>query len=158
MKKQISACVIIINPVTQEILAEHPTGRPWFKKGTKEPEHGVFSLPKGIIEDNEDPVEAAIREIKEETDIDLDVKRLHYLKKYNYIKYKDLEMFVYPIKENEIDIKKCKCTSFFDGPGGKKLPEVNGYTWLHIETDLDYFFYSQRILLQQIKHDFPKFF
>jgi predicted NUDIX family NTP pyrophosphohydrolase len=158
MDRKVSAAVIIYDPVKQVILAEHPTGRRWYKKDTKEPETGVFSLPKGLIEEGEDPVESAIREIKEETDIDLDIKRLHYLGKYKYIKYKDLELFFYPLKEDEIDIKKCKCTSFFDGPNGKKLPEVNGFSWLHMETDLHFFFVSQQEIIKKIIEKYPKFF
>jgi predicted NUDIX family NTP pyrophosphohydrolase len=157
MEKQTSSAVIIYDPVKQVILAEHPTGRKWHNDdGT--PSTGVFSLPKGLVEEGEDPVETAIREIKEETDIDLELKRLHYLGKYKYIKYKDLEMFFYPIKEDEIDIKKCKCNSFFDGPKGKKLPEVNGFCFLHIERDLHFFFGSQQTLIKQIIKEFPKFF
>jgi predicted NUDIX family NTP pyrophosphohydrolase len=158
MKKVTSAAVIIYNPVTQEILAEHPTGRKWYKTGTKEPETGVFSLPKGMIDEGEQPVETAIREIKEECDIDLDKKRLHYLGHYEYIKYKDLELFYYPVKSGEIDIKECKCTSFFDGPGGKKLPEVNGFTWLHRESDLHFFFASQQTVIKKTITEYPEFF
>jgi predicted NUDIX family NTP pyrophosphohydrolase len=157
-EKKVSACVLIYDPIAQMIFAEHPTGRLWYKKGTKEPEKGVFSLPKGIIEDEEDAAQAAIREIKEETNIDLDPKRLHYCGHHKYIKYKDLEMFVYITKEDEIDIKLCKCTSFFDGPGGKKLPEVNGFVWLNRETDLDYFLYAQQIVIKEIMEKHPEYF
>jgi predicted NUDIX family NTP pyrophosphohydrolase len=157
MEIKVSSAVIIYDSIKREILAEHPTGRPWKDKDGS-PSTGVFSLPKGLIEEGEDPVEAAIREIKEETDIDLELKRLHYLGKYKYIKYKDLECFFYPLKENEIDIKKCRCASFFESPNGKKLPEVNGFCWLNIETDLHFLFASQQSLIKQIITEFPKFF
>jgi len=158
MNKKIASAVIIYEPVKQVILAVHPTGRRWFKKDSKEPETGVFSLPKGVIDEDEFPVEAAIREIKEETDIDLDIKRLHYLKKYNYIKYKDLEMFFYPIKENEVDTKKCKCNSFFDAKG-KKLPEVNGYCFLNPFTEeKKYFYLAQQKIIEDIIKEYPHFF
>lgn len=157
--KKIAACVIIYEPVKQVILAEHPTGRRWFKKGTKEPEKEVMSLPKGIIEDGEHPVEAAIREIKEETGLHLEKDRLHYLGKYDYIKDKDLEMFFYPVKENEIDIKSCICTSFFEDSKGRKLPEVNGFCWLNPFTEeKKYFFLAQQEVLNKIIKEYNEYF
>lgn len=157
LEKVTSAAVIIYNPILREILVEHPTGR-IFKNKDGTAATGVFSLPKGIIEKDEDPVVTAVREIKEETDIDLNIKKLHYVGKYKYIKYKDLEIFYYLAGENEIDIKKCKCNSFFNGPNGKKLPEVNGFAWISIDKDLHFLFKSQQIILQDIIKNYSEYF
>jgi len=158
MEIKVAAGVIIYDPVKQVILAEHPTGRRWYKKDSKEPETGVMSIPKGVIEEGEDPVEAAIREIKEETDIDLDIKRLHYLKRYDYIKHKRLELFFYPLKDGEVKLENCKCNSFFE-KNGKKLPEVNGFCFLNIFTEeKKYLFLSQQKIIDQVIKDYPHFF
>jgi predicted NUDIX family NTP pyrophosphohydrolase len=45
-----------------EVLLVHPGGPFWSGK-----DDGAWSIPKGVIEDNESPLEAAKREFKEET-------------------------------------------------------------------------------------------
>jgi predicted NUDIX family NTP pyrophosphohydrolase len=45
-----------------EVLLVHPGGPFWVKK-----DDGVWSIPKGEFENNEDPLEAAKREFEEET-------------------------------------------------------------------------------------------
>jgi 8-oxo-dGTP pyrophosphatase MutT (NUDIX family) len=159
--KKIASAVIIYDPIKQVILGVHPTGRKWKDEDGK-PERGVFSLPKGLVDENEHPVEAAIREIKEECNIDLDIKKLHYLKKYNYTKHKDLELFFYPIKtgpnEGELNIEKCKCTSYFNKEG-KKYPEVNGYSFINPWTEeMKWFFPAQQRIINKVMLDFPKYF
>lgn len=49
-----------------EILLVHPGGPFWAKKDL-----GAWSIPKGEINDNEDALHAAIREIKEELGLDI---------------------------------------------------------------------------------------
>jgi len=50
-----------------EVLIAHPGGPFWAGK-----EEGAWSLPKGEIAPGEDPVQAAIRELAEETGIEVD--------------------------------------------------------------------------------------
>ena len=47
-----------------EILLVHPGGPYWEHKDA-----GAWSIPKGELDDNEDPLETAIRELEEETGI-----------------------------------------------------------------------------------------
>lgn len=54
-------------PSGPEILLGHPTRAPW---------SGSYSIPKGGIDPNEDPVDAAIRETREEVGIVIDPSRL----------------------------------------------------------------------------------
>lgn len=50
-----------------QVLLAHPGGPFWKNK-----EEGAWSIPKGEINETEDPLEAAKREFKEETGYDLD--------------------------------------------------------------------------------------
>lgn len=47
---------------TLEVLVAHPGGPLWARK-----DDGVWSIPKGLLEDDEDPESAARREFEEET-------------------------------------------------------------------------------------------
>lgn len=72
---KISAGILIyrFKPDLQVFLG-HPGG-PFFKNK----DNGAWSIPKGHVEDNEDIVEAAIREFKEETGIPVEGKNVIYL-------------------------------------------------------------------------------
>lgn len=50
-----------------EVMISHPGGPFWEKKDT-----AAWSIPKGIVEENESVLEAAIREFHEETGIQID--------------------------------------------------------------------------------------
>ena len=49
-------------PAGLEVLLVHPGGPFWAKK-----DEGAWTIPKGLIEENEDPLAAARREFEEET-------------------------------------------------------------------------------------------
>jgi predicted NUDIX family NTP pyrophosphohydrolase len=49
-----------------EVLLVHPGGPFWAKKDA-----GAWSIPKGLVEENEEPLAAAIREFQEETGVSL---------------------------------------------------------------------------------------
>lgn len=49
-----------------EVFLVHPGGPFWAKK-----DDGAWSVPKGLFEDNENPLEAAKREFREETGFDI---------------------------------------------------------------------------------------
>ncbi len=57
-----------------EVYLVHPGG-PFFKNK----DDGFWTIPKGLIEEDEDPFKAAIREFIEETEIEPDVKKVDYL-------------------------------------------------------------------------------
>ncbi len=64
MPKKRSAGLLLFREVAgdPQVLLVHPGGPLWAKKDA-----GAWSIPKGEIEDGEDPLEAARREFKEET-------------------------------------------------------------------------------------------
>jgi Predicted NTP pyrophosphohydrolase len=50
-----------------EVLLVHPGGPFWAKK-----DEGAWSIPKGLVEDDEEPLDAAIREAQEELGVAVD--------------------------------------------------------------------------------------
>jgi predicted NUDIX family NTP pyrophosphohydrolase len=157
MIKKISSKVIIFDPITNSILGAHPTGRKW-KNEDGSMKKGTLQLPGGEIDENEDKTEAAIREIKEETGLSLKKNELTYLGKYEYLDYKDLEIFLYNLKNEKLDLKSLKCESYFQSQYGKMLPEINGFAMLNLEGELDMFIYSQQKVIQKVLKDHEELF
>jgi len=80
---RVSAGLVIIQD--NKILLVHPTNSPWW---------GTYSIPKGGMDKQEDPLEAARRETREETGIK--IKRKHILTKdAGFIDYTDKNGKVY---------------------------------------------------------------
>ena len=80
---RIAAGLVIIQD--NKILLVHPTNSPWY---------GTYSIPKGGMDKQEDPLEAARRETREETGIK--IKRKHIsTKNAGFIDYTDKRGKVY---------------------------------------------------------------
>ena len=73
MASKISAGILLFRRLDGglEFYLGHPGG-PFFKKK----DAGWWSIPKGLVEEGEDPVDAALREFEEETGISLNKKDL----------------------------------------------------------------------------------
>jgi predicted NUDIX family NTP pyrophosphohydrolase len=58
-----SAGILLFRRADQapEVLLVHPGGPYWAKKDL-----GAWSIPKGLVEDGEEPIESALRELEEE--------------------------------------------------------------------------------------------
>lgn len=145
--KKVSACVIIYDKENKTFLAEHSTGMKW--KGPN-----LWGLPKGEIDEGELPNQTAIREVKEECGIDLNILDLHYLGHYKYIKTKDLDMFIIYKK---IDPKTCHCDSYFER-NGEKFPEVNGFKLVSIDEIDNEIILAQNNVLHEILEKYPDMF
>lgn len=98
-----------------------------------------WDLPKGEIEPNEKPIDAAIREAKEETGLSINKKDLIELGFFDYTKNKDLWLFLYVPKVLP-DISKMKCTTYFEDKDGNDVLEVNAYKYIDFK-NLERFFY-----------------
>jgi ADP-ribose pyrophosphatase YjhB (NUDIX family) len=78
-KKDIRETAGLVIIQDNKILLVHPSNSPWF---------GTYSIPKGGLDVKEDPLDAAIRETREETGIK--IKRKHVsLKDGGIINYTD---------------------------------------------------------------------
>jgi 8-oxo-dGTP pyrophosphatase MutT (NUDIX family) len=140
MDKTLSAGVIVRHPVTRSIIATHPTGSRFFKwkYNQKTSRKGSLDIPKGMVDENEPPIEAAVRELFEETGLAIDPIELRDLGQQEYTKTKDLHLFYV---EKEFNVEELKCESYFENSEGVMLPEVNGYCAL-LPQDFDMLFPS----------------
>ena len=127
-----SAGVIITDGAN--ILGCVPFGR------TKKSENNL-DIPKGHIEEGESPLDAAVRECREETGIVLNPAKLEDLGLFNYKPQKNLHIFLtkMPIPE----ISSLKCTSYVE-MYGKKIPEMVGYKIVPL-TDISKFFFKDLV-------------
>jgi putative (di)nucleoside polyphosphate hydrolase len=158
-QKCMSAGFLIISKNSKYLLC-HATTKPDQKP---EPSDGNWTISKGMVEKGEGPLDAAIRELKEETGIDLpkqfpqlvpfqDCKPIvyHSTTKKNLI-------YVIDDKEGLIESSNHKfvCTSLIDNPDPKVkhlngLPEMDGFMWATSEEALPMVFNNQRFLFQSI--------
>lgn len=133
--KVISCGVIIINK-ENKILACKPFGR----------KDGRNDIPKGCMQENEEPIQSAIRETFEETGLDLSNIELEDVGLHEYMKNKDLHLFKCNM---EVDLTKLKCTSFFDR-NGQSFPEVDGYFWANLNDIEDIFYVKLGTIIKNI--------
>ncbi|HZT55445.1 MAG TPA: NUDIX hydrolase [Burkholderiaceae bacterium] len=117
--KRLSCGVVILNP-DRELLLCHVTGQ------------NHWDLPKGGIDPGETPLEAAIRETREESGLRLRAECLHDLGRFAYTNKKNLHLFACLLPR--FDLKELRCESrYLDRFSGRQLPEMDGFGWFAFE-------------------------
>lgn len=106
----------------------HPGGGFWAKKDL-----GVWSIPKGLVEENEDLQDAAIRETREELGIDIGIDKSK-LKDLDVVKLKSgKDVHAWGYETDLGDIKVQSNTIYIEWPpkSGKQLeiPEIDRGEW-----------------------------
>ncbi len=121
MAKQLTCGVVFVDSKTQKILMVHPTNQRDF-----------WDLPKGRQEEGETPLDAAVREVYEETSIVLDpIKdKLMDCGRHPYNKQKQIHLFT--CVDKDFDIYKLKCTSMVEGDRAM-FPEIDDFEFFTIE-------------------------
>jgi len=116
MKEKVTAGIVIIDK-EGNILGCHATGKP---------ENTGYDFPKGCVEKGEPDIVTAIRELKEETGLVVSESDLIDAGIHPHNKEKDIHLFIYKVNvlPNTVTLK---CTSYFELPNGKVLPEMDGY-------------------------------
>lgn len=109
-----------------------------------------WDLPKGEIEKNEEPIDAALRETQEETGLVLNKKDLTELGFFEYTKYKDLWLFLYTPKFLP-DTDEMKCTTYFENKNGKKVLEVTDYRYIPLSVIEGFFYRSVCNVLRRVE-------
>jgi 8-oxo-dGTP pyrophosphatase MutT (NUDIX family) len=114
------SCGILILNAQQELLLCHVTGQ----------DH--WDLPKGGAHEGESPLQAALRETREETGLDLAAEALRELGRFDYRPKKDLHLFA--TLAPRFDLAQLCCESQFSQYAtGRRLPEMDGYDWVSFE-------------------------
>lgn len=113
-----------------EVLLVHPGGPFWIKKDA-----GAWTIPKGELNEGEEPVEAAIREMEEETGIILKGNLLELTP----VKQKAGKLVYAWANEQDVDPSRIKSNEFeieWPPKSGKKksFPEIDKAGWFDIKT------------------------
>lgn len=111
MKK--TTCAVVIINSSGDILGCHSCNRP------------TYDFPKGCVEPDESDIDAAVRELKEETGIDVDKEILIDCGTYNHNREKYIHIFLKQVSDFP-DLNSLYCTTYFE-MYGKQFPEVDGY-------------------------------
>lgn len=117
-KMKTSCGVIIINQQF-EILLGHATSQKW------------WDLPKGGIHADESPVDCAIRECYEETNLKFTPAQLTDLGLRDYTKNKKLHLFYLIVNSSDFDVNTLMCHTHFTNKQKAVLPEMDAYKWVH---------------------------
>ena len=137
MKKTLSAGVVLFNPSGEILLCHATETRHW-------------DIPKGMGDPGELPIQAALRELREETSIVLMPERLVDLGRFDYRSDKTLHLFGVRVGEGEIDPAACLCTSMFPSRrDGRSIPEMDDFAWIAVPKVPDYVSGSLARLFEQ---------
>ena len=110
------SCGVVLLTGTRELLLCHVTGqRHW-------------DLPKGGIHADESPLQAALRETREETGLELAPGAALDLGRQVYTAKKDLHLFAF--LSPRFDTRLLHCDSYYLERGsGRQRPEMDGFGW-----------------------------
>jgi predicted NUDIX family NTP pyrophosphohydrolase len=112
-----------------EVMLVHPGGPFWTRKY-----NAAWSIPKGLFEDNENPLEAAKREFKEETGLEVQGEFIELGK----LKQPSRKIVQAWALENDLDVSKIRSNTFaLEWPKNsgivKEYPEIDKAGWFDIE-------------------------
>jgi 8-oxo-dGTP pyrophosphatase MutT (NUDIX family) len=117
--RRLSCGVVVLNP-DRELLLCHVTGQ------------NHWDLPKGGIDTGETPMQAALRETREECGLRLAPDELLDLGRLRYTNKKDLHLFATCMARVELRTLRCE-SHYLDRHTGRRLPEMDGFGWFDFQ-------------------------
>lgn len=134
-------CGVFIFNRNGDVLICKPTGARW----------NQWSIPKGLRDINESNIDAAVREVEEESGIILDKTKVKFIGTYPYkSKKKTLIAYYTGLKEDHTELN-LNCISMVHVPGGDPFPEVCEYKWVSIQQAIQYVHETQQKCLEQLE-------
>ena len=114
------SCGVLLLSEHDEIFLAHATGSDY------------WDLPKGGADPGESPLDAAVRETREETGVRVPPRSLLDLGEFDYLPgRKRLHLFALKVPRDAVDLAQCRCTSFFwDRRTRRRLPETDAFAWV----------------------------
>jgi predicted NUDIX family NTP pyrophosphohydrolase len=144
-----SAGILLYRTTTKvlEVFLVHPGGPFWKNK-----DDGAWSIPKGEFDDGERPLNAAIREMKEETGVALDGDFIELTP----VKQKSGKLVYAFAKEYDLDPSQIKSNEFemeWPPKSGKKkmFPEIDKAEWFDIKMAKEKILEAQWALVEELK-------
>jgi predicted NUDIX family NTP pyrophosphohydrolase len=146
-KKSAGILLYRLNNKTLEVFLVHPGGPFWKNK-----DEGAWSIPKGEFDENEEPLAAAIREMKEETGV---IVKGDFIE-LTPIKQKSGKLVYAFAKEHDLDPSKIKSNEFemeWPPKSGKKkmFPEIDKAEWFDLKAAKEKINPGQISLLEELK-------
>ncbi|RSZ60768.1 NUDIX hydrolase [Massilia atriviolacea] len=113
----VSCGTLVVNPASQLLLC-HVTNTP------------SWDIPKGMLDPGETPLQAAMRELREEAGIGFAPERFEDLGEFAYRSDKRLHLFRVRSGDELDSLAHLVCTSFFAHPlSGQPTPETDAFRW-----------------------------
>lgn len=89
-----------------------------------------WDIPKGVRERDESTLHAAQRELREETDLELDGALFEEIGNFDYQGHKRLHLYKVQAPASLDNLDHLTCTSYFSHQvTGRQTPEMDGFCW-----------------------------
>lgn len=117
-KEQATSCGTLVINQRGELLLCHVTGT------------AHWDIPKGLQDPGESTIEAARRELREETGLEFGEELFEEIGSFDYRPDKRLHLYKIRAPDDFDSLGHLKCTSHFPHHvTGKSTPEVDGFCW-----------------------------
>jgi putative (di)nucleoside polyphosphate hydrolase len=113
----VSCGTLVVNPAGQLLLCHVTDTAKW-------------DIPKGMQDQGETTLQAAMRELFEEAGIAFDASRFEDLGGFPYRRDKQLHLYRVRVQDELGQLDRLACTSYFPHPvSGRHTPETDGFRW-----------------------------
>lgn len=117
-----TSCGTLIINSRNQILLCHVTGT------------GHWDIPKGLQDEGEAPLAAAMRELREETGLAFPIEAFEEIGDFDYRRDKRLHLFKVYSGDSLQSLSHLHCTSHFPHHiTGKPTPEMDGFRWARVD-------------------------